>query len=123
LEYATLVSVSSNEEYSRRLRAREAALTQFDRLHARIESARLAIGASFLIMAWLCFGRFALATAWLLVPVAAFAGLVLYHQRVRAEGLRAQRAVKFYKSGLARMADQWRGSGPTGEQFDIPHHQ
>src|ERR1039458_9044727 len=92
LEYATLGTVSSNEEYSRRLRARESALTRFDRWHARIGSARLAIGALFLIMAWFCFGRFALATAWLLVPVAAFAGLVLYHQRVRAQRVRAQRA-------------------------------
>ena len=122
LEYATLRPVSSNEEYSRRLRAREAALAQLDRLHARIASVRLAIGASFLIVAWLCFGRFALATLWLLVPAAAFAGLVLYHQRVRALRAQAQRAVAFYRAGLARMTDQWRGSGPTGAQFDIPHH-
>ena len=114
--------MSSNEEYSRRLRAREAALARFDRLHAGIGSGRLAIGAAFLSMAWLCFGRFALATMWLLVPVAAFAGLVVYHQRVRSRRAQAQRAVGVYRAGLARMADQWRGSGPSGGQFDIPHH-
>ncbi len=122
LEYVTLRSVSSTDEYSRRLRAREAALAQFDRVHALLGSVRLAVGASFLITAWLCFGHPALATAWLLVPVAAFACLVLYHQRVRARRVRADRAVRFYRSGLARMADQWRGSGPSGERFDIPHH-
>jgi hypothetical protein len=75
-----------------------------------------------LIAAWFCFGRFALPTAWLLVPIAAFAGLVSYHQRVHAQRLRAGRAVQLYKAGLARMADQWHGSGPSGGQFDIPHH-
>ncbi len=80
------------------------------------------VGAAFLFTAWLCFGRLALAPAWLLIPVAAFIALVLYHQRVRTERARAQRAVAFYRASIARMADQWRGNGVTGEQFDIPHH-
>ena len=51
--------VSPTEQYSARLREREAQLASFDRVHARIGSARLAIGASFLITAWLCFGHYA----------------------------------------------------------------
>ncbi len=114
--------MSSTEHYSQRLRAREASLAQLDRWHARLGSARLAVGASFLFAVWLCFGRFTFAPAWLLVPVAAFVGLVLYHQRIRAQRARAHRAVEFYRAGIARMTDQWRGSGLTGEQFDVPHH-
>ncbi|MEP6547447.1 MAG: mismatch repair protein [Gammaproteobacteria bacterium] len=112
----------STEQYAQRLRAREASLAQLNRLHARLGGVRLAVGAAFLFTAWLCFGRFALAPAWLLIPVAAFIGLVFYHQRVRTRGAQAHRAVEFYRAGIARMADQWRGSGPSGEQFDIPHH-
>ncbi len=68
-------SVSSFEHYSQRLRAREAALAQSERVHARIGSVRLALGALFLFTAWLCFGRFALPPAWLLLPIAVFAAL------------------------------------------------
>ena len=48
--------------------------------------------------------------------------MVLYHQRVGGLRTRAQRAVELYRAGLRRMEDQWRGSGPGGEQFDVQHH-
>jgi MutS domain V len=114
--------VSPIEQYSARLRQRESLLEQLNTLHARMGSARLAVGASFLITAWLCFGAQVLAPQWLLIPVAGFVAAVLYHQRVRARRTRAQRAVAFYRSGLDRMRDQWRGSRPTGERFDVQHH-
>jgi MutS domain V len=114
--------VSPAEQYSLRQREREASLAQCDRLHARIGSARLGVAALFLILAWLCFGRNALSVPWLLIPVSGFVAAVLYHQRVRAARSRAQRAVDFYRAGLARMHDQWHGKGLSGEQFNDPHH-
>ena len=77
---------------------------------------------SFLITAWLCFGPYAIALPWLLVPTMAFIGLVVYHQRVRGWQARAQRAVEFYRTGLERIRDLWHGSGPVGGQFDVQHH-
>ena len=91
-------------------------------MHARIGSARLALGASFLITAWLCFGPYAIALPWLLAPTVAFIALVLYHQRVRAWRARAQRAVEFYRTGLERIRDRWHGSAPSGGQLDVQHH-
>jgi hypothetical protein len=91
-------------------------------LHARIGSARLALGASFLITAWLCVGPYKIALPWLLAPTAAFIALVLYHQRVRGWRARAQRAVEFYRTGLERIRDRWHGSAPSGGQFDVQHH-
>ena len=114
--------VSPTEQYSARLREREAQLASFDRVHARIGSARLAIGASFLITAWLCFGHYAISPSWLFVPATGFIALVLYHQRVGGLRTRAQRAVELYRAGLRRLEDHWRGSGPAGEQFDVQHH-
>jgi hypothetical protein len=114
--------VSPTEQYSARLREREAQLASFDRVHARIGSARLAIGASFLITAWLCFGHYAISPSWLFVPAAGFIALVLYHQRVGGLRTRAQRAVELYRAGLRRLEGHWRGSGPAGEQFDVQHH-
>jgi hypothetical protein len=114
--------VSPTEQYSERLGAREARLVQLDRLHALIGSTRLAIAASFLIMAWLCFGPHLIPPQWLFVPIAGFVATVLYHHRVRGLRTRVQRAAAFYRAGLERMRDQWRGGRPTGERFDVQHH-
>jgi hypothetical protein len=114
--------VSPVEEYSQRLAERETRLGQLDKLHARIGSIRLGIGASFLIIAWMCFGPWAITPAWLCVPVAAFIAALIYHQRVRTRRIQAQRAVALYGEGLARMQDRWQGTGETGRRFELPHH-
>jgi hypothetical protein len=115
-------SVSPTERYAQRLREREARLAHFDRLHARLGSARLAIAALFLVTAWLCFGRYEIALPWLAIPIAGFIAAVLAHLRVRGSRSRAQRAVAFYRAGLDRLRDRWHGSGPTGARFDVQHH-
>ena len=83
-ECATAMSVS--EEYARRLALREAEVARLAKLHDRIGNGRLALGS------WSCslpgrvlFQR-AFSPAWLLVPVAAFVVLVLYHSSVRRAG-------------------------------------
>jgi hypothetical protein len=114
--------VSPIDQYAERLREREARLARFDRLHARIGSARLAIAAVFLVTAWLCFGRYAIPVPWLLIPILAFIAVLAYHTRVRGLRSQAQRAVAFYRAGLERMRDQWHGKGLKGGQFDVQHH-
>jgi MutS domain V len=115
-------SVSATATYSERLGRREDQLARYDRLHVRIGTARLCIGAAFLIVAWLCLASRVISASWLLVPALTFIALVLYHQRVRALQARAQRAVAFYRRGLARIRDQWHGAGPTGKPYEDPHH-
>jgi hypothetical protein len=110
------------EEYSRRLAARQAHLAKLDALNARIESARLAVGASFLMVAWLCFGPASIPRWWLLIPVLGFIALLVYHQRIRGFRTQAQRAVQFYRAGRERLSDEWSGKGTTGTRFEDPHH-
>src|SRR5258708_19575438 len=119
---ARLFFVSPSEQYSTRLADRKARLARFDALNARIESIRLGIGALFLIIAWLCFGPAGFNALCLSMPVAAFIGLLLYHQRVRNRRTSAQRAVYFHQAGLDRIQDQWSGKGTTGARFHVPHH-
>lgn len=121
-ECATLQFVLPEQQYLQRLEEREARLVQLDISHARIGGVRLAIGASFLILAWLCFGRYAWPPAWFLLPVAAFIAAVLYHSRIRSARQRTQRAAQFYRDGLKRMRDDWHGNGFSGERFVAPHH-
>jgi hypothetical protein len=119
---ATLFFVSPTERYSANLADRGARLARFDALNARIESARLGIGASFLIIAWLCFGPARLSALWLMIPALGFIALLLYHQRVRGRRILAQRAADHYQAGLNRLNDQWSGKGTSGTRFDVPHH-
>jgi hypothetical protein len=121
-ECATLEFVPPEKQYSQRLEEREARLAQLTASNARIGGVRLAIGASFLIIAWLCFGRHAWPLPWLLAPLAAFGAALLRHSRIRAQRTRAERGVAFYREGLQRICDEWRGKGATGERFDAPHH-
>jgi hypothetical protein len=103
---AKLFFVSPTELYSTRLADRKQRLAHFDALNARIESIRLGIGASFLIIAWLCFGPLRLTALWLTIPVVGFIALLAYHQRVRNRRTQAQRAVDFYQAALDRINDE-----------------
>jgi hypothetical protein len=114
--------MSPTQQYSARLADREKSLARLDAVHARIGSIRLVIGASFLIMAWLCFGPLALNAWWLGLPVLGFVAILVYHQRIRSLRTQAHRAVLFYRAGLARIEDKWSGTGATGARFDVRHH-
>jgi hypothetical protein len=114
--------VPPEQQYSQRLQEREAVLLELTRSDARIGGVRLAIGASFLLVAWLCLGRYGWPKPALFVPAAAFLGALLWHSRIRSRRTRAQRGVAFYREGLRRIEDQWDGQGTTGERFEAPHH-
>jgi MutS domain V len=114
--------VSPTGQYSTQLADRSARVARFDLLNARIESMRLGIGASFLIIAWLCFGPARVSALWLTIPVLAFIALLVYHQRIRNLRTQAQRAADFYQAGLNRLNDQWSGKGTSGARFEVPHH-
>lgn len=110
------------EEYRRRLELRDAEIGRFDRLHARIGSARLTLGVVILVVGWFALWRHALSALWLLAVIGAFAGLVLYHRSVRNGRARSARVAAFYRNRIARIEDRWAGTGSSGERFDVPHH-
>jgi MutS domain V len=122
LKCATLFFVSPTEQYSQRLGERKERLAHFDALNARIEGTRLAIGASFLIIAVLCLSAVKLPALWLCIPIAGFAAVLIYHQRIRNRRTLALRAVQFYEAGLDRIQDRWSGKGTAGTRFEVQHH-
>jgi MutS domain V len=119
---ATLLFVLPAEQYSARLADRNGRVARFDALNARIEGIRLGIGASFLIIAWLCLGPARVPALWLALPIVGFITLLVYHQRVRNRRTQARRAADFYQAGLNRLNDQWSGKGTSGARFDVQHH-
>lgn len=58
----------------------------------------------------------------LLIPIAIFVVLLVAHERVLRRLQKQQRIADFYARGLARLDDQWAGSGETGDRFLSPDH-
>ncbi len=77
-----------------------------------------AVAAVLVVLAW----RDVVAGQWLGVPLAAFAVLVVLHERAHRARARAQRAVAHYRSGLRRIDDDWMGRGVTGEELRPAEH-
>ena len=109
-------------EYSHRLGAREANVARLAKLHEQIGGVRLVVGVSTLVaLGAVLFAR-AFAPLWLLIPVGAFVALVLYHSNVRRARMNAERAVSYYRHGIARIEDRWMGSGQPGARFTALDH-
>ncbi len=70
-----------------------------------------------LAVGWLAFAGHWFSAWWLLLPVACFVVLLFRHERVIRDWHRAGRALAFYKGGLARLDNDWRGTGRPGTRF------
>ncbi len=114
--------LSPSEEYSRRLSAREAVVARFEKTHVRMGNLRVLLVAVIVVAGWLSISRHAFSLWWLFLPVAGFVVAGWYHSKILRGRAQAERAVAVYRSGLARIEDQWIGKGQTGERFDVPHH-
>jgi hypothetical protein len=110
------------EAYASRLAERRAAAGALARRDRRLSNARLATFAAGVGLAGAVFFGRALGPAWLLPPAALFVALVLAHDRVIRRRERAERAVRFFEDGLARLGHAFAGRGEPGERFRDPHH-
>jgi hypothetical protein len=76
--------------------------------------------AGIALCAWLVFfydGRASLPAWSLVIPLAAFVGFAVWHDRVLRAADRMTQAVAFYDRGIARIEDRWDGTGETGARF------
>jgi hypothetical protein len=109
------VNLSPDEEYSRRLQARQAQIARLDLVSARTSNVRVVFAILAVAAIWL-------GSYWWMVPATIFLAAVIYHSRVRRALGRAQRAAAHYRAGIARIEDRWSGQGNLGTRFDDPHH-
>lgn len=115
-------SVLAIEEYRQRLIDRESRVAHCEQIHIRLGNLRLVLAVVAAGTAWESLRRHALSPWWIILPLIVFVFIAAYHSRIlRARDL-AQRAVAFYRNGLARIEDRWAGTGQTGERFSDPHH-
>jgi hypothetical protein len=114
--------VLPTEEYVQRRNARQSRVARYEKIHIRLGNLRLFLFVLAVLGAWASFRGHYISLWWLAAPVAAFAGLAVYHSQILRVRELAQRGVAFYERALARVEDRWAGSGETGERFNDPHH-
>jgi hypothetical protein len=114
--------VQPEAEYSRRLQERRTVADEMERRARIIGNIRLVVGLSGVVLGFFVFGPVTVAPWWLLLPVIAFAVLIVWHSNVFRSLERAKRAVAFYEKGLARVQDCWAGTGEQGNRFREPTH-
>jgi len=107
-------------EYTKRLDERRRWLVESHRKTQLVSYLRLAAGLLFFLSVYLVLALHQFSGWYILVPTAAYAGLVLYSQSVYPREQRALRAVAFYERGLARIKGEWMGTGNAGISFADP---
>jgi MutS domain V len=109
-------------EYAGRLKDRLQTLAVHERAHIRLGNEKLVTVLAGLVVGWLSAGRHMFSSYWIFVPVGVFLVLwVVHERRLRARSL-AERGVSFYRQRIARLEDNWAGTGSTGERFHDPAH-
>ncbi|HEV7734865.1 MAG TPA: DNA mismatch repair protein MutS [Candidatus Binatia bacterium] len=104
-------------EYTSRLAARRDTVARLERTEERLGLLRLGCMVAAGVVAWWAIRDGAFSPAWTLVPLAVFAVLVARHWDTTAARQRAERAVAFYRRGLARLDGTWMGGGEHGVRF------
>lgn len=104
------------------LSARGVRAVQLARADRRLSRARLAAAAAAAVLAWASLRQGWLSAWWMAAPAAAFAVLVVVHDRVIRDLRTAARRVLWHQLGLARVEDRWVEVGETGERFRDADH-
>ena len=115
----SLLTASPSDEYKQRLQVRESRVAHFENLHLRFGNLRLLIFIATAVAAWFSFDRDAFSAWWLLLALALFLAIAVLHANVLRQRACAERAVAFYRDGLARVEDRWIGTGQTGQRIDL----
>ncbi|HEV2268967.1 MAG TPA: hypothetical protein VGR92_05865 [Steroidobacteraceae bacterium] len=114
--------MSPGSEYTSRLAANEARVRQLAAVEERVGATRVLLAAVVILLAWSSWGEHWLPALWMLVPIAGFVCAVAYHAVLRRRHVRGERAMEFYRRGLARLEDRWAGAGNRGDRFGDSHH-
>ena len=109
-------------EYTARMGRFRAEENLLKKRFVQIGNWRLVIGILTAVLAWFVFADKTVTAFSLLIPLALFAGLVIWHARVTRKRAKAGRAASYYEQGLLRLEDKWAGHGLSGEQYREASH-
>ena len=109
-------------EYQKRLERHSQELAALEARHRLLGNVKLAVIAVGVVLVWFVIARHAASAYWLLAPVGIFLALAIAHELTLRRKRAAETAVGLYRRGIARIDDQWAGTGATGEQFNEKDH-
>jgi len=104
-------------EYSARVASHQLKQAAYERRHRQLGFLKLALAALIVIAFVLAFNSSIASALWLLLPLAALAFLEKIHAQVFAATRRYKRVISFYQRGLARLGNDWMGTGESGADF------
>lgn len=105
--------IDPSAEYTKRLNERRRWLVESRRKTQIVSYVRLAAGLLTFLAVYMVLALHQFSPWFILVPIGAYIGLVLYSQKVYPREQRAARAVAFYERGLSRIEGSWIGTGNT----------
>lgn len=114
--------MDAQAEYRRRLNDSRQCAEAGRRRDLRFGAAKLGMAAGWVAAAWLSWVRHWWSGLWVALAFAVLAALFVLHAQAIAARARAERAVRFYQRGLARLQGGWSGTGAAGERFRDPEH-
>src|ERR1035438_2509537 len=117
-----LAMTDPRETYSQLLQQRRAEIAQREERHRTLGYGRLAAVFAAAVVAFLALGWQVLSIAWMLVPGAAFAVLILVHDHLLGKLERQRRAAAFFERSIARLDGQWAGGGEAGDRYLTADH-
>jgi hypothetical protein len=110
------------EEYARRLDAARAQKARLDTHEQVLGNARVLVFFAGLVTLYIVFVARIISPWWLLLPVGLFLMLLQRYDRLRGALVLAERMIGYYEKGLARLSEQWVGTGDPGTAFLDDHH-
>ncbi len=113
---------SPANEYTQRREARLKVRAERERVHLRIGNFKLLVIVAGLVLTWFSLIKNTVSDYWMILPVAVYGALAVWHELVIRARTRAERAAAFYECGLSRIDDRWAGTGEAGERFRDAKH-
>jgi hypothetical protein len=109
-------------EYQSRLDERQRLADMFAVRDGRISAARGIVFLFGIALLIALFNTSVAAAWWLSVPAVFFVGLVIWHARVTAQLEQARATAAYFERAIARLEDNWSGTGADGARYADPQH-
>ncbi|MEQ1869673.1 MAG: DNA mismatch repair protein MutS [Vicinamibacterales bacterium] len=116
-----MASQAPQKVYQQRQAHWSGEIARHERRHLLVSNLRLALVGLVALLLWFALSPRSISLGWTLVPLAAFAALVVVHARVLNERDRSERAKAYFDRGQSRLDETWRGNGADGARFIGDH--
>jgi hypothetical protein len=85
--------------------------------HRRLGYLQLGVAAAGVVVVWAALASQKFSVAWALVPIAAFAALLVWHDRLLRTLEHRRRAVRYFERAIDRLDGRWVGRGERGSAY------